>query len=100
MVWVLHTLLTRKMNEESLPEVGDSVKLIDLFKDKFLWTLSGLLAIGLGIFDVLSTWIERIFAQSDIPCTVSGPLLGLMLVDGRISSTCLPYLLANKDERK
>src|SRR5690625_7393237 len=86
MVWVLHTLLTRKMNEVSLPEFGDSVKLIDLFKDKFLWILSGLLAIGLGIFDVLSTWIEPIFAQYDIPGTVSGPLLAVMLVAGIISS--------------
>src|SRR5690625_4702004 len=62
MVWIFHTLMTRKMNEESLPEVGVTVKLMDLFKDKFLWILSGLLAIGLGIFDVLSTWIEPIFA--------------------------------------
>jgi len=100
MVWVLHTLLTRKMNEESLPEVGDSVKLIDLFKDKFLWILSGLLAIGLGIFDVLSTWIEPIFAQYDIPGTVSGPLLAVMLVAGIISSTFLPSLVAKQDARK
>src|SRR5690625_7445518 len=80
------------MNEECLPEFGDSLILIDLFKDKFLWILSGLLAIGLGIFDVLSTWIEPIFAQYDIQCTVSGTLIALFLVAGIICLTFLPFL--------
>jgi len=100
MVWVLLTLFTQPMNEIIIEETLANVKLVDLFKDKFLWVLSGLLAIGLGIFDVLSTWIEPIFAQYDIPGSVSGPLLAVMLVAGIISSTFLPSLVAKWDARR
>jgi|SRR5690625_426270 len=100
MVWVLHTLINREMNKEATQKSFIEVKLGDLFKDKFLWILSGLLAIGLGIFDVLSTWVEPLFQEYDIPGTVSGPLLAIMLVSGIISSTFLPNLVAKKDMRR
>lgn len=100
MVWVLYTLFTKKMNQASLPETGTSIKLSHLFEDKVLWILSGLLAIGIGIFDVLSTWIEPLFAEYGIPGSISGPLLAVMLVSGIISSTFLPSLVAKKDTRR
>lgn len=100
MVLVLFTLVTRKMNEINIPVSTESVSLKHLFQDRFLWILSGLLAIGLGIFDVLSTWIEPIFIQYDIPGTISGPLLAVMLVSGIISSTFLPSVVAKKDSRR
>lgn len=100
MILVLYTLLTRKMNEITIPEATSSVSLKHLFQDRFLWVLSGLLAIGLGIFDVLSTWIEPIFIQYDIPGTVSGPLLAVMLISGIVSSTFLPSVVAKRDARR
>lgn len=100
-IWVLHTVITRKINTDAVPvATTEKVSLIILFQDKFLWILSGLLAIGLGIFDVLSTWIEPLFAQYDIPGSVSGPLLAVMLVAGIISSTFLPSLVDKKDARR
>lgn len=99
-ILVLFTLFTQKMNDIQIPEASEAISLRTLFKDRFLWVLSGLLAIGLGIFDVLSTWIEPIFIQYDIPGTISGPLLAVMLVSGIISSTFLPSIVAKRDARK
>lgn len=100
MFWIFYILKAGDMKEITQAKADDSVKLSRLFKDKFLWILSGLLAIGLGLFDVLSTWIEPIFLQFGIPGTVSGPLLALMIFSGIIGSSFLPSLVARKDARK
>ncbi len=100
MMWIFYIFKAGEMQEISQAKSDDAVQLSHLFKDKFLWILSGLLAIGLGLFDVLSTWIEPIFLQFDIPGTTSGSLLALMILSGIIGSTFLPSLVARKDARR
>lgn len=99
MAWVWFTLV-KKESDSSAKQVKTSAPLKELFKDKLLWILSGLLAIGLGVFDALSTWIEPIFAQYGIPGTTSGPLLALMLSAGIIGSAVLPAWIARRGARR
>lgn len=99
MVWVLYTLAGAKTYTVTIKK-EDTPKLSALLRDKFLWTLSGLLAIGLGVFDALSTWVEPIFDQYGIAGSTSGPLLALMIFSGIIGSIFMPSLVAKKDTRR
>ncbi|WP_164670047.1 MFS transporter [Virgibacillus doumboii] len=99
MVWVLYTLAA-KSGYSVMVSTKKSAKLSFLLRDKFLWVLSGLLAIGLGIFDALSTWVEPIFEQYGIAGTTSGPLLALMILSGIAGSVFIPSFVAKKDARR
>ncbi|MFD1039963.1 MFS transporter [Virgibacillus byunsanensis] len=99
MLWVTYTLVSVPFSSKVI--IGNvSTSLSLLIRDKFLWVLSGLLAIGLGVFNTLSTWLEPIFLQYGITGTLSGPLLALMLVSGIIGSMILPTWAIKKDLRR
>lgn len=99
MVWMLYTLAARSRFTVTF-SAESTVKLSVVLRDKLLWILSGLLAIGLGIFDALSTWVEPIFEQYGIAATTSGPLLALMILSGVAGSIFIPSLVAKKDTRR
>lgn len=95
MLWVLAGLqipMREEMEEEILLPSG----LSSILRDKFIWLLCGLLAIGLGVFDAINTWLEPIFDQYDIG-SFSGPLLALMLLAGILGSLVLPSWAARRD---
>ncbi len=98
-VWVLYTLAREKTYTVTIKN-EDTPRLSVLLRDKFLWILSGLLAMGLGVFDALSTWVEPIFEQYGIAGTTSGPLMALMILSGIAGSIFMPSLVAKKDTRR
>ncbi|MGP4108179.1 MFS transporter [Virgibacillus sp. L01] len=98
-IWVLYTLARKKTYTVTIKNEV-TPRLSVLLRDKFLWILSGLLAMGLGVFDALSTWVEPIFEQYGIAGTTSGPLMALMILSGIIGSIFMPSLVAKKDTRR
>ena len=70
-----------------------------VFASRFVWMLSGLLAVGLGVFDALNTWLQPIFAEYGMGNS-SGNLLALMLVAGIIGAGVLPSYAAKHGRRK
>lgn len=95
MIWALVSLRIPMLEEDVSSEGFSMSGMTHLLKDKFIWLLCGLLAVGLGIFDALNTWLEPIFAQYGIS-GFSGPLLALMVVAGILGSIFLPSWAAKR----
>jgi len=70
-----------------------------ILKDKFIWLLCGLLAIGLGVFDALNTWLQPVLAEYGMG-GASGGLLALMTIAGILGSAVLPSYAAVRNRRK
>ncbi|WP_274436575.1 MFS transporter [Alicyclobacillus sp. ALC3] len=70
-----------------------------VFADRFIWMMCGLLAVGLGVFDALNTWLQPIFSEYGMG-GASGNLLALMLVAGIFGSALLPSIAAKRNLRK
>lgn len=65
----------------------------ELLADRTLWLLSGLLAIGIGLFDALSAWLEPLLAAYGMG-SAAGNLLGASIVAGIAGSALLPPRVA------
>lgn len=70
-----------------------------LTRDRFLWTLGGLVFIGMGTFNAVATWLQPIlshFGQGD----AAGGLVAVMTLAGIVGAALLPSLVAARDRRR
>jgi len=70
----------------------------EILKEKQLWILGGILAVGLGIFDSLSSWLQPIFSQFGLG-DVAGSLLGIVIISGIIGSAIIPQIVSKHNKR-
>lgn len=70
----------------------------DILKGKQLWILGGLLAVGLGIFDSLSSWLQPIFSHFGLG-NVTGSLLGIVIISGIIGAAIIPQIASRYNKR-
>ncbi|WP_273888976.1 MFS transporter [Rubrobacter naiadicus] len=70
-----------------------------LLRDTTFWLLTGLLAIGIGLFDALNTWLQPILAVYGLG-SLAGRLLAWMTVVGIIGSATLPPWAAARGRRR
>lgn len=70
-----------------------------LLRDRLMWHLAGLLFIGVGVFNVVATWLDAIL--DDFGHTgVSGTLIAVMTVAGIVGATVLPGPAASRNLRR
>lgn len=70
-----------------------------VFRDRAVWILAGLLAVGIGIFDALSTWLEPLLAAYGRG-EAAGALLGATIAAGVVGSAALPGWVASGRRQK
>ena len=76
-----------------------SLSLRWLTRDRFMWTLGGLVFIGMGTFNAVATWLQPIlahFGQGD----AAGGLVAVMTFAGIVGAAFLPSAVAARDRRR
>jgi len=76
-----------------------AVSLRWLRRDRFMWLLAGMLFIGIGIFNVVATWLDAILTHFGHG-GASGYLIALMTVGGIAGAAVLPGLAARREQRR
>ena len=76
-----------------------SVSLRWLAGDRFMWTLAGLVFIGMGAYNAVATWLQPIlarFGEGD----AAGNLIAVLTFAGVIGAAVLPTWVARHDMRR
>ena len=76
-----------------------AVSLRWLLKDRFMWTLAGLVFIGMGTYNAVATWLQPIlasFGEGD----AAGNLIALLTLAGVFGAAALPTAAARTDSRR
>jgi MFS family permease len=70
-----------------------------LLHDRFMWTLAGLVFIGMGTYNAVATWLQPIlasFGEGD----AAGNLIAALTFAGILGAAVLPTLAARSDRRR
>lgn len=70
-----------------------------LLKDRFMWTLAGLVFIGMGVYNAVATWLEPILSNFD-EGGAAGNLIALLTLAGVFGAAVLPTAAARADRRR
>ncbi|MFI5283348.1 MAG: MFS transporter [Candidatus Dormibacterales bacterium] len=76
-----------------------SISLRWLLGDRFMWTLAGLVFIGMGTYNVVATWLQPIlahFGEGDS----AGTLIAVLTFAGVLGAAILPTAVAKRDRRR
>jgi predicted MFS family arabinose efflux permease len=76
-----------------------SVSLRWLAGDRFMWTLAGLVFIGMGTYNAVATWLQPIlahFSEGD----AAGNLIAVLTFAGVLGAAVLPTAAARRDRRR
>ena len=76
-----------------------SVSLRWLFRDRFMWTLAGLVFIGMGTYNAVATWLEPILSNFG-EGGAAGNLIALLTLAGVFGAAVLPTAAARADRRR
>src|SRR2546430_17247802 len=70
-----------------------------LLRDRFMWTLAGLVFVGMGVYNAVATWLEPILHRFT-PDAPPGALVALMTFAGVLAAAPLPPLVAAPAPRR
>lgn len=70
-----------------------------LTRDRFLWTLAGLVFVGMGTYNAVATWLQPILAQLGHGAA-AGDLIAVMTFAGVVGAALLPPAVAARDRRR
>jgi predicted MFS family arabinose efflux permease len=76
-----------------------TVSLRWLARDRFMWTLAGLVFIGMGTYNAVATWLQPIldhFGEG----SGAGTLVAVMTFAGVLGAAVLPSAVATRDRRR
>lgn len=65
-------------------------QILKVLKDRNILLLSVLFFLGLGLFNAVATWIERMVEARGLDLSLAGPMAGLMLLGGIVGSVAIP----------
>ena len=71
----------------------------ELWSDRVLRTLAGLVFVGFGAFVALSTWLETLLKPAGVTSSTTDTLLTLMVVAGVVGCALLPPAAAARDRQ-
>lgn len=71
----------------------------ELWSDRVLRTLTGLVFVGFGAFVALSTWLETLLKPAGVSSSTTDTLLTLMVVAGVAGCALLPPVAASRDRQ-
>ncbi len=76
-----------------------SISLRWLAGDRFMWTLAGLVFIGMGTYNAVATWLQPVlshFGEGD----AAGNLIAVLTFAGVLGAAVLPTAAARRDRRR
>ena len=76
-----------------------TVSLRWLANDRFMWTLAGLVFIGMGTYNAVATWLQPILAHFG-EGAAAGTLVAVLTFAGVIGAAILPSAVATRDKRR
>jgi MFS family permease len=76
-----------------------SVSLRWLARDRFMWTLAGLVFIGMGTYNAVATWLQPILAHFG-EGGAAGNLIAVMTFAGIVGAAVLPAPMAARNRRR
>ena len=76
-----------------------TVSLRWLAGDRFMWTLAGLVFIGMGTYNAVATWLQPLLAHFG-EGAVAGNLIAVMTFAGVLGAAVLPSPVAVRDRRR
>jgi predicted MFS family arabinose efflux permease len=98
---LLFELRLRGSGEEAEPDVAlGIVALRDVWADRNVRVLSGLLFIGFGVFVALTTWLQALLHNYRISSSTAGGLLVAMVLAGALGAAALPPLVVSRSAER
>ena len=79
------------------PSAGVSLRW--LAHDRFMWTLAGLVFVGMGAYNVVATWLQPILDHFD-EGDAAGNLIGVLTFAGVLGAAVLPTVAARRNQRR
>ena len=76
-----------------------AVNLRWLIRDRLMWTLAGLVFIGMGTYNAVATWLQPILQRFGEGGS-AGPLIAAMTLAGIVGAAVLPPAVAARDRRR
>ncbi len=67
-------------------------RILEVLEDRNILLLSVLFLLGLGLFNAVATWIERMVEARGLDLSLAGPMAGLMILGGIVGSVVIPGL--------
>jgi len=89
--------LRRGVRAGAVPSLAvDSLALREVWADRNVRVLAGLLFIGFGAFIALCTWLQALLHNYRVSSTTAGTLLVAMVLAGAIGAAALPPIIVNR----
>ncbi|HYW04992.1 MAG TPA: MFS transporter [Gammaproteobacteria bacterium] len=98
--WTLLGLRTPAPGSAGAEAQVGHVSLAWLRGDRLMWLLAGLIFIGFGIFNSLSTWLQAILAHFGISAVASGDIFAALTLAGIVGSATIAPLMASRGHRR
>jgi MFS family permease len=80
-------------------DVSATVSLRWLANDRFMWTLAGLVFIGMGTYNAIATWLQPILAHFG-EGAAAGTLVAILTFAGVMGAAVLPSAVAARNQRR
>ena len=81
----------------SVPSVAvDLAALREVWSDRTVRVLAGLLFLGFGAFIALTTWLQALLQNYRVSSTTAGTILVAMVLAGAVGAAALPPLVVNR----
>jgi MFS family permease len=80
-------------------DASATVSLRWLAKDRFMWTLAGLVFIGMGTYNAVATWLQPILAHFG-EGAAAGTLVAVLTFAGVLGAAVLPSAVSARDQRR
>jgi MFS family permease len=80
-------------------DASATVSLRWLANDRFMWTLAGLVFIGMGTYNAIATWLQPILAHFG-EGAAAGTLVAILTFAGVMGAAVLPSAVAARNQRR
>jgi predicted MFS family arabinose efflux permease len=98
---LLFELRLRGGREEAEPDVAIGiVALREVWADRNVRVLSGLLFVGFGVFVALTTWLQALLHNYRVSSSTAGGLLVAMVLAGALGAAALPPLVVSRSAER
>ena len=80
-------------------DASTSVSMRWLIRDRFMWSLAGLIFIGMGVYNAVATWLQPVLANFG-EGGAAGNLIAVLTAGGIVGAAVLPSIVAARNQRR
>jgi predicted MFS family arabinose efflux permease len=97
---VLCIAVVRPNPQAAAPVAGAEPGVLSVLRDRALWRVFALAFLGMGEFNGLTTWLEKILAPAGISVVDAGYVGGVLIAGGIVGAIVIPALCDTPGKRK